>query len=169
MGSDAAAELDNLVDEAQNIRSVRRYQIGISCRATVGEVVSEQRRGVELRGEESDPVQPPASRPAGQWRVTERIGGARLGTRDIKSSLRIGISTRNALGCCHTVRGGILAYKVIRYFAASPVLVGAGLAEVVVSTGSGSHPSISSLVSPQSLPRDDVKNYCIPNNNCSGM
>lgn len=122
MRRDAVAKLDNLVYEAQDFRGIRRNQVGIGGRAAISKVVGEQRGGVELGGEEADPVQTATSRPSRQRWVAERVTGGRLGSRDVEPGLGIGVAASDGLdGHYAAIRGvlDLITYKVIRYFAAS--------------------------------------------------
>lgn len=89
---DAAAELRDLVDEAQHGRLPGGHERGVGGGAAVGEVVREQRRPVELRHQEAHPVEPPARRPPGQRRVAERVVRRRLGARHVEARLRVRVA-----------------------------------------------------------------------------
>ncbi|KAL2169505.1 hypothetical protein VTG60DRAFT_5974 [Thermothelomyces hinnuleus] len=92
LARDAAAELGNLVDEAEHRRLVGRHDGGVGRGAAVGKVVRQRRRRVELGDEEADPVQPAAGRPPGQRRVAERVARRRLGARDVETGLGVRVA-----------------------------------------------------------------------------
>lgn len=104
--ADAAAELGDLVDQAQHGRRVRGDDGGVGGGAAVGKVVREQRRLVELRHEEADPVQAAASSPSRQGGVAEGVAGRGLGAGDIEARLRVRVAERDQVLERAVVDGG---------------------------------------------------------------
>lgn len=93
--ADAAAELSDLVDQAQHGRRVGRDNGGVGGGAAVSKVVRQQRRLVKLRHKEANPVQAAAGSPAGQGRIAEGVAGRGLGAGHVEARLGVRVAERD--------------------------------------------------------------------------